>query len=185
MMEAPKELSIQQYKTDVTFRMLMECVDENLYVIPKHQRGYFWTEKQIVALVESLIYDLPIPPIYAYRNKKNQLEILDGQQRLISLFFYYIGYFFDTKTNGLLYLSEYMKENSSLRETLIKELRMDKLHIQLKEEDGKLINVDYDSLSPELRRRVDYAAITVVEIKLDDTKESSKILEKISVNLNT
>lgn len=185
LMDALKGVGVQQYKMDVTFRMLMECVDENLYVIPGYQRGYFWDKEQITALVESLLYGLPIPPIYAYRNKKNQLEIIDGQQRLISLFFYYIGYFFDTKKYGVFYLPEYMREESSLKETLIKELHMDKLHIQLKEKDGKLVNADYDYLSPEFRKHVDYRAITIVEIKFDDAKEPFKILEKISANLNT
>ena len=32
--------SIQQYKTDIGFRTLVEGVNENLYVIPKYQRKY-------------------------------------------------------------------------------------------------------------------------------------------------
>ncbi|MDE7043902.1 MAG: DUF262 domain-containing protein, partial [Acetatifactor sp.] len=45
-------------------------------------------------LATSLIRQFPIPPIYTYRNGKGQLEILDGQQRVMSLYFYYIGKFF-------------------------------------------------------------------------------------------
>ena len=82
-----KGMGIQQYKTDVGFRTLVEGVNDNLYVIPKYQRKYRWTREQVVSLVESLICGLPIPPIYTCRNEKNQLEILDGQQRVMSLFF--------------------------------------------------------------------------------------------------
>ena len=88
-----RETGIQQYKTDVGFRTLVESVNENLYIIPKYQRKYRWTKDQVDSLVESLIYGLPIPPIYTCRNSENQLEILDGQQRIMSLFFYYIGYY--------------------------------------------------------------------------------------------
>ena len=92
-----RQTGIQQYKTDVGFRTLMESVNENLYIIPKYQRKYRWTKEQVISLAESLIYGLPIPPIYTCRNTENQLEILDGQQRIMSLFFYYIGsYFFDS-----------------------------------------------------------------------------------------
>ena len=67
-----KGVGIQQYKTDVGFRTLVESVNENLYIIPKYQRKYRWTKEQVVALVESLILGLPIPPIYACRNAENQ-----------------------------------------------------------------------------------------------------------------
>lgn len=93
MMSDLKGISIQQYKTDIGFRTLVEGVNENLYIIPKYQRKYRWSKEQIISLVESLIRGLPIPPIYTCRNSENQLEILDGQQRVLSLFFYYIGFY--------------------------------------------------------------------------------------------
>ena len=70
---------IQQYKTDVGFRTLVESVNDNMYIIPKYQRKYRWNKEQVVKLVESLLKGLPIPPIYTCRNEKMQLEILDGQ----------------------------------------------------------------------------------------------------------
>ena len=76
-------ISIQQYKTDVGFRTLVEGVNENLYIIPKYQRKYRWSKEQVISLVESLIRGLPIPPIYTSRNDRNQLEILDGQANLL------------------------------------------------------------------------------------------------------
>ena len=99
-----KKISIQQYKTDVGFRTLVESVNENLYIIPKYQRKYRWSKEQVVSLIESLICGLPIPPIYTCRNEDNQLEILDGQQRVMSLFFYYIGYYLNKKKNSCINL---------------------------------------------------------------------------------
>ncbi len=81
---------IQQYKSDVGFRTLVDSVNDNMYVIPKYQRKYRWNREKVVDLTESLLRGLPIPPIYTCRNADNQLEILDGQQRVMSLFFYYI-----------------------------------------------------------------------------------------------
>ena len=82
-----EEVTVQQYKSDVGFRTLVESVNENMYIIPKYQRKYRWKKEQVVSLVESLLRGLPIPPIYTCRNSENQLEILDGQQRVMSLFF--------------------------------------------------------------------------------------------------
>lgn len=77
------EMTVQQYKTDIGFRTLVESVNDNLYIIPKYQRKYRWSKEQVIGLVESLLRGLPIPPIYTYRNENNQLEILDGQQRVM------------------------------------------------------------------------------------------------------
>ena len=75
-------VAVQQYKSDIGFRTLVESVNDNMYIIPKYQRKYRWKKEQVVSLVESLLRGLPIPPIYTCRNENNQLEILDGQQRI-------------------------------------------------------------------------------------------------------
>ena len=64
-------MMVQQYKTDIGFRTLVESVNDNMYVIPKYQRKYRWGKNQVIGLVESLLRGLPIPPIYTCRNAKN------------------------------------------------------------------------------------------------------------------
>lgn len=177
-------ISIQQYKTDVGFRTLVEGVNENLYIIPKYQRKYRWVKEQVVALVESLIRGFPIPPIYTCRNEKNQLEILDGQQRILSLFFYYIGYYLDRKKNNSVDFSNIEAENCSFKEALKSHLALEELHIQLQGEKDRTVNVDYASLSVEMKRRIDYTSITIIEIKIDNEKQRAKVLRKIFENLN-
>lgn len=101
ILEIYNHISVQQYKTDMGFKALVEGVHDNMYVIPEYQRKYRWSKTQVEELAASLIRDLPIPPIYTYRNDKGQLEILDGQQRVMSLYFYYIGKFFKNKKRGV------------------------------------------------------------------------------------
>lgn len=177
-------ISIQQYKTDVGFRTLVEGVNENLYIIPKYQRKYRWVKEQVIALVESLIRGLPIPPIYTCRNKKNQLEILDGQQRILSLFFYYIGFYLDRKKNNSVDFSEIEIGDGTFKEALTSQLALEELNIQLIGEKGEKINVNYAELPVEMKRRIDYTSITVIEIKIDDEKQRTRILRKIFENLN-
>lgn len=177
-------ITIQQYKTDVGFRTLVESVNENLYVIPKYQRKYRWNKEQVIALVESLICGLPIPPIYTCRNEQNQLEILDGQQRIMSLFFYYIGCYLNKKKNSCINFSDLVVENHSFAEALLEQFDLEELHISLKGKNGKLVNVDYADLPVEIKRRIDYTAITIIEIKVDDEKRKTEILRQIFANLN-
>lgn len=179
-----KGISIQQYKTDIGFRTLVEGVDENLYIIPKYQRKYRWRKEQVIALVESLIRGLPIPPIYTCRNQENQLEILDGQQRILSLFFYYIGYYLDRKKNNSVDFSEIETEGKSFKEALKDQFALEELHIRLMEEGGEEVSVDYADLPVEMKRRIDYTSITVIEIKINDEGQRTKVLRKIFENLN-
>lgn len=177
-------ISIQQYKTDVGFRTLVEGVNENLYIIPKYQRKYRWSKEQVISLVESLIRGLPIPPIYTSRNDRNQLEILDGQQRILSLFFYYIGYYLDRKKNNSVDFSEIEIEGKSFKEALEDQFALEELHIRLMEEGGEEVSVDYADLPVEMKRRIDYTSITVIEIKINDEGQRTKVLRKIFENLN-
>ena len=150
---------IQQYKSDVGFRTLVDSVNDNMYVIPKYQRKYRWNREKVVDLVESLLRGLPIPPIYTCRNADNQLEILDGQQRVMSLFFYYIGAFLDRR-------------------------KASAVNFTKNGENGREINVDYASLPIAVKRKVDYTTITVIEIKIDQPEQREKILRTIFANLN-
>lgn len=179
-----KKPMIQQYKSDIGFRTLVESVNDNMYVIPKYQRKYRWSKKQLTSLVESLLTGLPIPPIYTCRNDKNQLEILDGQQRVMSLFFYYIGYFLNPKRNAAVDFSTLKIEGQSFAEAMRKEMSMDKLHIELEGTDGEKTNVDYAELPIEVRRKVDYTTITVIEIKIDPDENREAVLRKTFSNLN-
>jgi uncharacterized protein with ParB-like and HNH nuclease domain len=179
-----KQPTIQQYKSDIGFRTLVESVNDNMYIIPKYQRKYRWKKEQLIALVDSLINGLPIPPIYTCRNAENQLEILDGQQRVMSLFFYYIGYFLKTRKNSAVDFSELEVKDRSFEETLRNNMEMEELHILLEDNEGNKTNVDYNQLPIDVKRKLDYTTITVIEIKIDPDENREAVLRKTFANLN-
>ena len=126
------DIRVQQYKSDIGFRTLVESVNDNMYVIPKYQRKYRWGKKQVIDLVESLLIGLPIPPIYTCRNNKNQLEILDGQQRVMSLFFYYIGYFLNKQKESAINFSDLEVGSLLFADALKEQFPLEELHINMK-----------------------------------------------------
>ena len=184
VMQYLRKTTIQQYKSDVAFRTLVDSVNENMYVIPKYQRKFRWSKEKVIGLVESLLRGLPIPPIYTCRNRDNQLEILDGQQRVMSLFFYYIGYFLKARKNNAVDFSSLELNGTSFRDALMKHVAMEELHIELDGEDGRSVNVDYAALPVEVKRRLDYTTITVIEIKIDSEGKKEEVLRRIFANLN-
>ena len=54
---------------------------------PQYQREYVWKLKPELPsrLIESLLLDIPIPPIYFAKMPEGKLEVIDGQQRLTTL----------------------------------------------------------------------------------------------------
>ena len=50
------------------------------------QREYVWTPKRASRLIESFVIGLPVPVIYLAVNNDNEYEVIDGLQRLTSVF---------------------------------------------------------------------------------------------------
>lgn len=178
------EIKIQQYKTDIGFKTLMEGVNDNIYIIPKYQRKYKWSKERLDALVQSLICDFPIPPIYTYRNKKNQLEILDGQQRIFSLFFYYIGEYVDSKKNPAVDYQKLDVNGRSFKEALKDAYTLSPLESKIKLNNDKEIDISYKNLPVEVKRMVDYVSLTVVEIRWVNQEKKGETIQQIFKNLN-
>lgn len=52
------------------------------------QRSYVWDKKRKTEIIESLLLGYPIPPIYARKTKDGVYDVLDGKQRLMSVYSY-------------------------------------------------------------------------------------------------
>lgn len=186
-MNINKISKVQQYKSDVAFISLVNGVNDNLYFIPKYQRKFRWKEEQVKDLARSLVKGYPIPPIYAYRNDDGQLEILDGQQRIMSLFFYYISKFIDKKSSSSIDYRELDVFNKKYEEVLDENYTLVDMITYLDSdiEGEKGIDISYKSLTLEFKRKIDYTTITIIELRWDDTKEKAMDLQKIFKNLNS
>lgn len=183
-MEIINSLSrVQQYKSDVAFKTLMDGVNDNVYFIPQYQRAFCWDKKQVQELARSLIKGYPIPPIYAYRNSKGQLEILDGQQRIMSLFCYYIGKIKRQKSIDLKSLNH---EEKTFEQALEESYQFKPMQTMLNVGDEKeeQINISYDILPWDIRKRLDYTNITVIELRWENKENMPEDIQIIFKNLN-
>ena len=68
---------------------------------PNFQRQYVWDISKASSLVESLLLDVPIPPIYLSESEDGVMTVIDGQQRLGSIFSFIDGIFSDGKKFAL------------------------------------------------------------------------------------
>lgn len=181
---------VREISQGISFETLMKNLENNYFIIPRNQRNFIWTQEQVKELAISLVKGFPIPPLYGYRNKDNQLVILDGQQRLMSLYLYYKSKFFKNITKQVMSLKDILKEdkNEKLRcnfeNELEKQYGLKDVVYEIEEKDGKKVSITYKNLSDKDKRAIN-RPITVVEIMVqtsDDNKE--EIYYKIFGNLN-
>ena len=53
---------------------------------PSFQRRYIWTNRLASRLIESILLNVPIPPCYLSQNQDFELDVIDGQQRIFSIY---------------------------------------------------------------------------------------------------
>ncbi len=58
---------------------------------PEYQRRIRWNQEKKSALIESMLLNIPIPPIYLYENDAARYEVMDGQQRLNAIREFHTG----------------------------------------------------------------------------------------------
>ena len=83
-----KLYDITSSPNDFNVKTYFEFIEAGMVVIPTFQRNYVWDIKRASKLIESLIIGLPIPQIFLFGEGKNKYLVIDGQQRLLSIYYF-------------------------------------------------------------------------------------------------
>lgn len=87
---------ILTYPADYTLEVLVDKWRKKQVIIPRFQRRFVWTQVQASKLIESFLLGLPVPAIFLYSDPEtNELLVVDGQQRLKTIAYFFEGYFGD------------------------------------------------------------------------------------------
>ena len=189
-------IRIQNSVHNISFKTLVTKLENWDFVIPDFSQVYHWTEQQAEQLVISLLRGFPIPPIYCYTNKAGQQVILDGKQRVISLYLYYIDKFMENTTQFI--NQKVMQRNGkSFRDCIeLCNLRDKRYYTRFwseKENDNgnsnwevKTTEITYSKLSQPVKDRIDFSQVTMIQINVDCKNEHYRLatLHKIAANLN-
>ncbi len=91
---APVQYDITSFGADYDVEGLVKRLGRGDIEIPRFQRDFVWSIGEASRFIESLLLGLPVPGIFLARDSNtNRLLVIDGQQRLKSLQFYFDGYF--------------------------------------------------------------------------------------------
>ncbi|UOD30562.1 DUF262 domain-containing protein [Massilia violaceinigra] len=85
------EQRILQERSDFLLPQIIDFVDTKkwLNIRPEYQRRLVWDNVKKSRLIESLIMNVPVPPVFLYEEDLSRYEVMDGQQRLNSIVEFY------------------------------------------------------------------------------------------------
>ncbi|WP_234775614.1 DUF262 domain-containing protein [Paraburkholderia tropica] len=81
---AETQLRVVRSTMDFTLHHLQSSLRESSYInmAPGYQRRARWDRKKKSLLIESILLNVPIPPLFLFEADYNQYEVMDGRQRL-------------------------------------------------------------------------------------------------------
>jgi uncharacterized protein with ParB-like and HNH nuclease domain len=91
---SPPSYDIVAYPADYTLEGLVAKLQRGTIQPAGFQRRYVWKLPQASKLIESFLLGLPVPAVFLYtKPEDNSLLVIDGQQRLMSIRYFFEGYF--------------------------------------------------------------------------------------------
>lgn len=123
---AKRRNSLKTDRLDMSFGELMNMFeDKDLFISPEYQRVFRWSLFQQTRFIESVLLGIPIPPIFVAEDDDGKWELVDGLQR-ISTIFAFFGLLISApdKNNTILTSGELIED--------LKDVSIDSLPIKLK-----------------------------------------------------
>ena len=80
--------NINSWGADLSFRELITMYDEDELLKPELQRYYVWDKPEASRFIESILLGLPVPSIFLANTKDDKKLIIDGYQRIMTVFDY-------------------------------------------------------------------------------------------------
>jgi uncharacterized protein with ParB-like and HNH nuclease domain len=153
----PFRYSITSYGADYPVDSLVKRIQNGAIRVPEFQRGYVWTLPQASRFIESLLLGLPVPGVFLSREKSSNASlVIDGQQRLLTLKYFYSGKFEPT---GKVFALSNVQD--------------------------VFVSRTYEDLEPEDRLRLDDSIVHATIVKQESPEDDESSIYHVFERLNT
>ncbi len=182
-----QEYDITSSPNDFNVRTIVDYIDSGIFKIPVFQRNYVWTINRASKFIESIIRGLPIPQIFLYEKARNKYLVIDGQQRLMSIYFFLKMRFPSMEKRGA--LRKIFDEEGEISPQVFADnsffSRFDlRLPCKLPQANNKLHGRNYESLG-ELQTTLELRPIRCVFVKQNFPQDDDSSVLEIFNRLNT
>lgn len=147
--------------------LLDQYRNNDLQIDPVYQRAFRWTIEQQTRYIESLLLNIPTPPVFLAEMPDGKFEVIDGLQRFSTIVKFFAKEIFNEEADGL--------EDELLEDGADSGGEQNDIQIGTVLTDAPILDglkgLDLESLPETLVRTLRYARIQVILLK----KESSKL----------
>lgn len=183
----PSEFDISVSPNDFNIKTIFDFIKSGVVKIPGFQRNYVWDIKRASKLIESLLIGIPIPQIFLYEEAKNSFLVIDGQQRLLTIYYFLNKRF--PKQSARIRLRMIFSQNKGIPEDILADNTLfDDFNLQLPENlpntPNKFDKKNYETLNDEDRDSLNLKTIRNIIIKQNSPDDDSVVYEIFS-RLNT
>jgi len=190
--EDEDEIQIDEYDitatpNDFNVSTLFNFVESGAVRIPGFQRNFVWDQVRASKLIESLILGIPVPQLFLYEQSRNRFLVIDGQQRLMSIY-YFIKRRFPRKEKRVELRSIFDKEGGIPDAILHDDGFFDdfklKLSNKLPNQKNKFHGLNYSTLG-DYKTQFDLRPIRNVVVKQASPADDDSSMYEVFNRLNT
>jgi hypothetical protein len=190
--DANEEYSFTEYDVtsspnDFNVKTIYDFIQKGSINIPDFQRNYVWDLKRASKLIESIITGIPIPQIFLYEKSRNNLLVIDGQQRLMTIY-YFINKRFPKREKRSELREIYDECRKIPGEILEDDNYFSKFNLKLPKisdnQPNRLDKLNYDTLD-EHKDTFELRSIRTIIIKQNTPPNDDSVIFEIFNRLNT
>ena len=83
--------NITSYGTDIMLSQIVEMYRSGDLEKPELQRNYVWQKSEASRFIDSILLGLPVPGIFLAKTREKKFLIVDGYQRIMTVYDYITG----------------------------------------------------------------------------------------------
>ncbi len=181
------EYDITSSPNDFNVITLFNFIESGAVKIPGFQRNFVWDRHRSSKLIESLIIGIPVPQLFLYEQARNKFLVIDGQQRLMSVY-YFIKRRFPRKEKRTELRAIYDEHGTIPTHILRDDFYFEdfSLHLpgSLPNHVNKFNGLSYDTLQ-EYRTQLDLRPIRNIVVKQNSPSDGDSSMYEVFNRLNT
>ena len=181
------EYDITATPNDFNLFTIVSYIESGVFVIPGFQRNYVWDIKRASRLIESLIRGLPVPQLFIYEEARNKFLVIDGHQRLMSIYYFFKQRF--PRKEARPHLRAIFNEHGRIPEKVLNNNKyFDDFRLALPVsgtgKSNRFHGIDYDSLGED-KTWLDLRPLRIVVVKQNSPNDGHSAMYEIFNRLNS
>jgi len=181
------EYDLTSSPNDFNIITIFNFIESGAVKIPAFQRNFVWDIKRSSKLIESIIIGLPVPQIFLYEESRNSFLVMDGQQRLMSIY-YFIKHRFPRKEKRAELRRIFDREGNIPQKYLYDDKYFTKFDLKLPSgpanQRNRFSGINYSSLG-EYKTSFELRTIRNVIVKQSSPPDDNSSVHEIFNRLNS